>query len=68
MDSMTEDEREEFRFVGGIMSYNPQKDSWAIAALTPEAYDWLNAHHFDYRDLIPKGLALGAPEGMYKAV
>ena len=68
MSSMTEDEREEFRFVGGIMSYNPQKDSWAIAALTPEAYDWLNAHHFDYRDLIPKGLALGAPEGMYKAV
>ena len=28
-------------------------------------YDWLNAHHFDYRDLIDKGLALEAPEGMY---
>ena len=28
--------------------------------------DWLNAHHFDYRGLIPKGLALEAPEGMYK--
>ena len=27
--------------------------------------DWLNAHHFDYRDLILKGLALAAPEGMY---
>ena len=27
--------------------------------------DWLNSHHFDYRDLIPKGLALEAPEGMY---
>lgn len=28
-------------------------------------YDWLNAHHFDYRGLIKKGLALEAPEGMY---
>lgn len=28
--------------------------------------DWLNAHHFDYRGLITKGLALEAPEGMYK--
>jgi hypothetical protein len=28
--------------------------------------DWLNAHHFDYRGLIPIGLALEAPEGMYK--
>lgn len=34
-----------------------------------ETYDkvieWLNAHHFDYRGLIEKGLALKAPEGMY---
>ena len=28
--------------------------------------DWLNAHHFDYRGLIEMGLALKAPEGMYK--
>lgn len=28
--------------------------------------DWLNAHHFDYRGLIEKGLAIEAPEGMYK--
>ena len=27
--------------------------------------DWLNAHHFDYRGLIPKGLALEASEGIY---
>ena len=27
--------------------------------------NWLNAHHFDYRGLIPMGLALEAPEGMY---
>lgn len=31
-----------------------------------ELFDWLNAHHFDYRGLIPMGLALEAPEGMYK--
>lgn len=27
--------------------------------------DWLNAHHFDYRNLIEKGLALEAPKDMY---
>lgn len=32
----------------------------------PSKYvDWLNKHHFDYRGLIPKGLALEAPEDMY---
>lgn len=29
-------------------------------------FDWLNVHHFDYRLLIERGLALEAPEGMYK--
>ena len=28
-------------------------------------FDWLNKNHFDYRGLIPMGLALEAPEGMY---
>ena len=32
---------------------------------TAEGFDWLNAHHFDYRGLIPMGLALEAPEEMY---
>lgn len=27
--------------------------------------DWLNAHHFDYRGLLEKGLAIEASEGMY---
>ena len=31
-----------------------------------ELLDWLNAHHFDYRGLIEKGLAIEAPKGMYK--
>ena len=30
------------------------------------AADWCNKNHFDYRGLIPMGLALEAPEGMYK--
>lgn len=30
-----------------------------------EEIDWLNAHHFDYRGLIEKGIALEAPDGMY---
>ena len=28
-------------------------------------FDWLNSHHFDYRHLIEKGLALEAPKDMY---
>lgn len=28
-------------------------------------FDWLNEHHFDYRGLIDKGLALEAPSDMY---
>jgi len=33
---------------------------------TLETFDWLNEHHFDYRGLIPMGLALEAPKDMYK--
>lgn len=32
---------------------------------TFETFDWLNKHHFDYRGLIERGLALEAPKGMY---
>ena len=72
MSSMTDEERDEFRTVGGVMSHNIQNDTWAISAFAPEAYDWLNEHHFDYRidpstgkTLIESGLAFEAPEGMY---
>ena len=66
LSSMTEEEREEFRMLGGVMSYSPQHNTWALCAFAPEAYDYLNAHHFDYRGLISMGLALEAPDDMYK--
>lgn len=37
-----------------------------IVVTTDKGFDYLNAHHIDYRGLIPMGLALEAPYGMYK--
>lgn len=55
MSSMTEDEKREYQ---AFFNYDGVE--------YPEEYiDWLNAHHFDYRNLIEKGLALEAPKGMY---
>lgn len=31
-----------------------------------DTVDWMNKHHFDYHGLIEKGLAIEAPDGMYK--
>ena len=63
MSSMTEEEKEEFESVLGHYdeNNNPYEDF-----NFGDDIDWLNAHHFDYRGLIEKGLALEAPEGMYK--
>ena len=65
LSSMTEEEREEFRLLGGIISYNPNHNTYSMSAFSPEAYDWLNKNMFDYRGLILKGLALEAKEGLY---
>lgn len=57
MSSMTEEEKEQTR------------DLWIDADTKTHAtrlIDFYNKHHFDYRGLIEKGLALEAPEGMYK--
>ena len=35
-------------------------------SLLEKVFSWLNEHHFDYRGLIEKGLALPATEDMYK--
>ena len=59
MSSMTEEER------NSVEHWN-----WTVGGRDIEVslsyIDWLNSHHFDYRGLIEKGLALEAPEGMYK--
>lgn len=31
-------------------------------SINPQLFDWLNAHHFDYRGLIAKGLATSTEE------
>jgi hypothetical protein len=62
MSSMTEEEYENFR---ETFKWFEQFDK-LIFEWTYKSYDWLNKHHFDYRGLIPKGLALEALENMYK--
>lgn len=52
MDSMTEEEYEEYAELRQDIS-DKLKD-WKCANLI----DWFNANHFDYRDLIPMGLAI----------
>ena len=64
MSSMTEDEKKEiYKFYHTDGHGFPD----AIDELMVSNYvDYCNAHHFDYRGLIPMGLALPAKEGMYK--
>jgi len=50
MSSMTEEEENEY--------YNTEVSS----NIHSDRIDWLNAHHFDYRDLIEKGLAIEVTE------
>ena len=55
MSSMTEEERKEYN------EYLFHGASIGLMSNTATAYeliDWLNAHHFDYRGLIPMGVAI----------
>jgi len=60
MSSMTEEERTEYIKLNALVSID------GILVVDGENVDWLNAHHFDYRGLIEKGLVIEAPEGMYR--
>lgn len=59
LSSMTAKEKENF----GVPFTS---EGLVTLADTVECIDWLNENMFDYRGLIPMGLALEAPEGMYK--
>ena len=71
MSSMTEEEKEKFESL--VFTYDFGNVQFPIEHVImywdsfEEVLDWLNAHHFDYRGLIPMGLALEAKEGMYKS-
>ena len=64
MSSMTEEEINEFILISETVLWLGNKRSTCILSL--EQINWLNAHHFDHRGLIEKGLAIEAPEDMYK--
>ena len=61
MSSMTLEELEEYRRFGDYIRDAECK----IHIANYEQIHWLNAHYFDYRGLIEKGLAIEAPDGMY---
>lgn len=52
MSSMTEEEKRDWEFICSTSGYDIN-EGYII-----EGLDWLNAHHFDYRGLIEKGLAI----------
>ena len=82
MSSMTEEEKEEIEvFIFNEWyeedSCKIDNEGWIeilanydVSGIDPrfcgDYVDWLNANHFDWRGLIPMGLALEAPKGMYK--
>jgi hypothetical protein len=66
MSSMTEEEKKEFQACHCIYELHPDfQPMMCNLANELNMFDWLNAHHFDYRGLIHLGLAIEAPEGMY---
>jgi len=52
MSSMTEEEHKEY-------------EQWLPDGFNINTVNWLLENHFDFMGLIPKGLALEAPNGMY---
>ena len=74
--SMTEEEEKEFCKISGLFKkedgnyFSNHLSEWGNSIITEKVMvrtiDWLNARQFDYRGLIPMGLALEAPKDMYK--
>ena len=53
MSSMTETQKNEYQYITERWMYD---SSYSIS----DSIDWLNKNHFDYRGLIPMGLAIDA--------
>ena len=53
LSSMTEEQKQEYQYITERWMYD---SSYSIS----DSIDWLNSHHFDYRGLIEKGLAINA--------
>lgn len=78
--SMTDEEREELEHLSeeyfgkaldkqiqeSLSSSNRNESRIIEYIASSKIVDWLNSRNFDYHGLIEKGLALEAPEGMYK--
>ena len=62
MSSITEEEDKELREKNIFIAVSTS----GKVETTTDGFDWLNKKMFDYCGLIPMGLALEAPEGMYK--
>jgi hypothetical protein len=68
MSSMTDEEKKEFEDI--CTSTAKDRAHFVMEGSIDsnymlEKFDWLNAHHFDYRGLLLKSLALEVPEDMY---
>lgn len=55
--SLTQGERNKFCDIGGVISHRPDGKLYLVAYF-PEALDYLNSIHADYRGMIEKGLAI----------
>ena len=74
MSSMTEEEKDEIAFIRDKDFQSVRKwirdesikETGTPCPVTCGEVDFCNKNHFDYRGLIPMGLALEAEEGMYK--
>ena len=51
LSSMTEEQKQEYQYITERWMYD---SSYSIG----DSIDWLNAHHFDYRNLINKNIAI----------
>jgi hypothetical protein len=62
MKSMTVVEKEEYK-----KTFDTYENGTGtkLVCQSYQTFDWLNAHHFDYRGLIELELALEAPQNMY---